>query len=385
MTKPGMLAQAEAGQASFFLQMGGQGSPWFRELKKFYDSGELREFFDVAIAALEEEKPDSLSPVALPQGLNVRKWLTDESSVPTDAYLSTASVSLTMIQMTQLAYFESLLRHGWPVLDLLKYSKGATGHSQGLISMTFAAMGQTGPAYYERLGKYMKYILHLAVRAQECYPHVEASHEDSAVAAELGLKDPSPMVAVLGTNHESIERLVAQTNASLNPHDKIYMSLFNSPTNRILSSHTASLLTFYRHHREWLASEQVKFIFLRTTCPFHSPLMNGAVEAFERDRKTVGFDYPASDLKIPVYSFADGKDYRHVNDLCGTMTRDLLVSTVYWEKALTPLRELRPTHVIDFGPGKTSQRLTQDTLTGFGMDIPVAALANAKDMKAFTE
>lgn len=385
MSKPAMLARAEAGEVSFFLQMGGQGSPWFRELKKFYDSGDLKEFFEAALSALEEEKPAQVSGIALPQGLDVRRWLTDESAVPSDNYLSAASVSLTMIQMTQLAYFESLLKHGWPIEKLLAHSLGSTGHSQGLISMTFAAMGLRGADFYEGLRSYMKYILYLAIRAQECYPELDPSADDQALADSLQLKDPAPMVAVLGGNHARISEMVEATNAGLDSDRKIYMSLYNSPTNRILSSHRSSLLAFYKQHRDALTADQIKYIFLRTTCPFHSPLMEPAVQPFEADRKKIGFNYQASDLKIPVYSFADGKDYRQLTDMCATMTRDLLVSTLYWEKAVSPIQTLKPAHIIDFGPGKTSQRLTQDTLAGFGLDVPVSALANAKDMKAFIE
>ncbi len=385
MAKPAILTKAEAGEATFFLQMGGQGSPWYKELKKFYDSGELKEFFDVTLKAIEEEAPKVTGSVGLPHGIDARKWLEDESSIPSDAYLATAAVSLTMIQLTQLAYFEAVLKAGWTMDDLIKHTKGSTGHSQGLISMTFCALGKSGKDYYDALALYMKYILYLGVRAQEAYPEIEPTADDLALATELGLKDPAPMVAVLGVTHERIAELVQATNANLPADKKIYMSLYNSPVNRILSSHRSSLLNFYKQHKATLEAEQVKFVFLRTTCPFHSPLMEGAVAPFEEDRKRIGFDFKASELKIPVYSFADGKDYRDLADLCKTMTYDLLVSTLYWEKALTPLKTLKPTHIVDFGPGKTSQRLTSDTLTGFSLDIPILGMANAKEIKSFTE
>lgn len=385
MAKPAILTKAESGQASFFLQMGGQGSPWYKELKKFYDSGELKEFFDVTLGAIEEEAAKVTGTVGLPHGIDARKWLEDESSIPSESYLSTAAVSLTMIQLTQLAYFESVLKRGWSIEDLIKHTRGSTGHSQGLISMTFCALGKTGKEYYDALALYMKYILYLGVRAQEAYPELEPTAEDQALAAELGLKDPAPMVAVLGVNHERIAQLVEETNAGLPAEKKIFMSLYNSPVNRILSSHRSSLLAFYKQHKAVLEAEQVKFVFLRTTCPFHSPLMEGAVAPFEEDRKRIGFNFQASDLKMPVYSFADGKDYRDLADLGKTMTYDLLVSTLYWEKALAPIKELSPTHVVDFGPGKTSQRLTADTLSGFGLDVAILGMANGKDLKAFTE
>jgi len=385
MSKPAMLQQAESNQASLFLQMGGQGSPWYKELKKIYDSATLSKFFDVTLSALETEAPKVKGSIGLPHGIDARKWLDDESSIPSESYLSTAAVSLTMIQLTQLAYFEQVLQSGWSITDLLKHTKGATGHSQGLISMTFSALGKTGNDYYDALALYMKYILHLGVRAQEAHPDIEPTADDLALANEVGLKDPAPMVAVLGADHNRIAQLVDATNANLPNDKKIYISLYNSPVNRILSSFRSSLLTFYKEHKATLDAEQIKFVFLRTSCPFHSPLMEGAVAPFESDRKQLGFEFKASELQIPVYSFADGNDYRNLSDLCATMTRDLLVSTLHWQKALDPVKKLQPTHIVDFGPGKTSQRLTQDTLKEFGVEIPILGMANGKEFKQFTD
>lgn len=385
MSKPAFLTQAESGQTTLFLQMGGQGAPWYKELKKLYDSGEIKEFFDVTLGAIEQEAGKVSGSVSLPHGIDARKWLDDESTIPSEAYLSSAAVSLTMIQLTQLAYFEATLKQGWSIDNLLKYSKGSTGHSQGLISMTFAALGLSGKAYYDALALYTKYILYLGYQAQKAHPELEPTAADTALATELGLKDPAPMVAVLGANHDRIRQLVDTTNATLPTDKKIFMSLFNSPVNRILSSYRSSLLAFYKDHKEVLAAEEIKFVFLRTTCPFHSPLMEGAVVPFEEDRKRIGFNFKASDMKIPVYSFATGNDYRDLAELGQTMTYDLLVSTLDWQKPLTPIKTLQPTHIIDFGPGKTSQRLTADTLKGFGLDIPILGMANAKEMKAFTE
>jgi len=86
------------------------------------------------------------------------------------------------------------------------------------------------------------------------------------------------------------------------------------------------------------------------------------------------------DLKIPVYTFANGEDYRKMFGLMPIMSRDLLVSTLHWDMAVKPAINTVD-YIIDFGPGKTSQRLTQETITSLGGNINVLCLANPKDVK----
>ena len=82
--------------------------------------------------------------------------------------------------------------------------------------------------------------------------------------------------------------------------------------------------------------------------------MEGVREPFEKDIARLKFSYPGSALKVPVYSFFDA---RNMQDDAGI------------------------THVLDMGPGKTSQRLTQDTLKGMGSETPVLAAGVPKDLK----
>jgi malonyl CoA-acyl carrier protein transacylase len=361
-----------------FFQMGGQGSPWYKELKKLYESNELKDFFLHCFDAINELKSLTDNAIATPFGLHPEKWLKNESSIPSDDYLSTAGVSLVMIQMTQLAYYEQF-RLKYPFGKIQSIIGGATGHSQGLISATLLALGLEGEEYYKALRLYMKYITYLGVRAQEVFPFLNPTEEELKLAEELGLKDPAPMVAVLGSEHKVIEELVQKFNEK-NIASTIYIGLYNTPSNRILSSHRKSLLLFYKENKSFFEENKIKYIFLRTTCPFHSPYMENSVSKVLEDMKNENFIYDMKDLKIPVYTFANGKDYRTMEGLMPIMTRDLLVSTLHWDLALKPVIG-NIDSIIDFGPGKTSQRLSEETLTSFNGNIPVLCLANPKDIK----
>lgn len=361
-----------------FFQMGGQGSLWYSELKKLYDSGTLNDFFHHAIDAVNELKSLTQNAVATPYGLDPEKWLKDESSIPSEDYLSTAGVSLVMIQMTQLAYYEQF-RLKYPFSTVKSILASATGHSQGLISATLLALGLEGEDYYKALRLYMKYITYLALRAQEVFPYLNPTDEELKLAQELGLKDPAPMVAVLGSEHKIIEELVHKFNEK-NIAPKIYVGLYNTPTNRVLSSYRKSLLLFYKENKSFFEENKIKFIFLKTTCPFHSPYMEESVPKILEDMKKENFSYDMKDLKIPVYTFANGEDYRKMFGLMPIMSRDLLVSTLHWDMAVKPAINTVD-YIIDFGPGKTSQRLTQETITSLGGNINVLCLANPKDVK----
>ncbi len=360
--------------------MGGQGSPWYRELKKIYDSNEIKEFFSVCFDVFQELHPLTKDAIATPKGIYPEQWLKDENKLPSDDYLSTAGVSLIMIQMTQLAYYE-LFRKKYPYSQIQNIIAGATGHSQGLISSTLLGFGLEKEEYFQALRFYMKYVTYLALRSQEVFPYIEASKEELQLAEELNLKDPSPMVAVLGSEHSIISNLVEEFNSTYKEEKPIYIGLYNTPTNRVLSSYRKSLLLFYKIHQKFLEENKIKYIFLKTTCPFHSPYMEPCVEILLDDVKKENFVYNTKDLKFPIYTFSSGKDYREYKDLLPIMTRDLYVNTLYWDLALKPISMLKVDYIIDFGPGKTSQRLTEENLPHLQYSVPILCMANPKDAK----
>lgn len=380
-----LLNDAKAGNAKLYLQFGGQGAPWYKELVKYYQEGNMKTFFDAAIAAIDEERPVVEGTIGLPHGINIRSWLDDESTIPSEEYLSCAAVSIPMIEMTQLAHYEKLIQSGISRAELVTAAAGTSGHSQGLIPATLSAMGIEGEDYYAEMKKYIKYLLYLGVRCQEVYTEFEASPEEKSEAEELGSANPSPMVAVLGEEHEFIEGLVKETNANLPAEKQIYISLYNTPNNRILSSFRSSLIAFHRQHKAVLDEKKIKFVYLRTTCPFHSPLLEAIKAPIEEDIQRIGFSYTGSELKVPVYSFYDGKNLQDESEIAIKLYQDMALNTLYWKKSMVPVvNDNSITHILDFGPGKTSQRLSQETLQAENCSTPVLAVAFPKDLKAIT-
>lgn len=369
------------------MQFGGQGAPWYKELKKYYDSGEMKPFFEAALSALEEESSIVSGTAGLPHGLEPRKWLDDESTIPSEEYLGCAAVSIPMIQMTQLAHLEALTQAGYDRTSLVQASVGGTGHSQGLIPSTLVSLGLEGDDYLEAVKKYTKYVLYIGVRSQEIFPFFDPTPEEAKKAEELGAANPAPMVAVLGEEHSYIEDLVARENEKLEGDKKIYISLYNSPNNRILSSFRSSLIQFHEANKDAFEEKKIKFVYLRTTCPFHSPLMEAMLPLFEKDLERIQFNYQGSELKFPIYSFYDQRNYQSEPDMPRALARDMVLQTLYWDKPMKAAAESNPavSHIVDFGPGKTSQRLSMDSLKGIGKELPVLAVAFAKDFKTLTD
>lgn len=374
---------AQQGKARFFVQFGGQGAPWFKELSKYYADPRMKRFFDVALAAIDEERPRVDGAVGLPQGIDARSWLNDESKVPDEEYLGCAAVSIPMIQVTQLAHLEAIVLNGFDRKSMLEYTIAASGHSQGLIPASLVALGLDGDAYYAAMAKYVKYLLYLGVSAQKAHPHFAPTQEEIAQSTELGSGAPAPMVAILGENHAVIESAVKELNGALPADKQLHVSLYNSPQNRIVSSFRSSLIELNKKLKPLIDEKKLKFVYLRTTCPFHCPLMNQVGEFFEPEIKRIGFDYSGAQLQRPVYSFYDSSDLRDQGaNLPIRMYIDMAIHPLYWEKSMRPAAENNAvTHILDFGPGKTSQRLSGDALASLPRQLPVLAAAVPKESK----
>ncbi len=360
--------QAQSHQAHFYYQFGGQGVAWFKEVQRYYNDSRFQKFFSTVFEALDEERHRVEGSVGLPEGINLKKWLEckdeNKAELPSDAYLSCASVSMPLIQITQFAHLENLLQSGVSMPEILSFGVGATGHSQGIIGATFLALGLEGEAYYKAMKKFIKLQLYLGVSAQKVYTELYPNQKDKEDSTALGANEPSPMVAVLGSEHKKIEMLVEECNALLPQDKKIYVSLYNTPVNRILSAHRSSLIFFHKKCQNLIQEKEIKYVYLSTSAPFHCKLMEPIRPIFENELKHIDFTYTGKDLKFPVYSFYDQVNYQSIDTALGMrMCEDLMIHPLYWSKAMEKiLNDKRVTHIVDFGPGKTSQRLSSDTL-----------------------
>ncbi|UOG48606.1 ACP S-malonyltransferase [Leptospira noguchii] len=375
------LNQVKASGGKLFLQFGGQGSPFLKEISKLYESEpSLKEFFDVSFKAIAEEVP-KLDKKIIYSGYDFESWVKNQDSAPDENYLCSAPVSIVGIFLAQMGNYVAFTNKGFPVSELISNSIGATGHSQGVISSALIALGKEGSDFYSAFSKFLKFVLYIGYRAQELVGTYNPSETLLKANEEVGDKQPAPMVAVIGYSQKELEDRVKQTNNSLglNGSKAIYVSLYNTPDSNIVSGSPESLLEFRKQFKSEMDEKKVKFVYLRTTAPFHSPHMEDTNKTIPSDMERIGFNFKGSDLKIPVYSIFDGRNMQSDSELGIPLFREMLIKTLYWDKAVKPFITATNVTGIDFGPSVVSQKLTQANMGT--SENKIYAVSSPKDIK----
>ena len=374
-----LIEQARDGRAGFFLVFGGQGAGWFEELRGYYADASLRPLLDLCLQAMREELACVEGSVALPHGFEVDAWLTDPTTLPSPEYLAYVGVSVPLIFMTQLAAVRKLGEHGLHMTELLRHTRGASGQSQGLFAACLHALGGGATPYAEAVRQFAKFVFYLGVRSQEAYPFIQPTPDEVERAAAVSTwrnNQPTPMVAVVDAPRDDLERRVRQFNSKLPSDRHIHLSLRFSPTRVVLSGHRRSLIEFNAQHHSYLVENAIKYVYVRTTCPFHSRLMEPIRPLVEADFARIGFSVTGSDLQVPVYSGYDGRNLQDDEEASIGLYLDALIHPLDWRLALRPIAEdASITHVIDFGPGTESRHLSQHALTHLGVRKPIVSAA----------
>ena len=388
-----LLHDAKANNKKIFLQFGGQGAPYLKEITKLYkEEPLLKEYFETVFSLLSEfESSFPKSDSRYTFGYDLKSWMESPESAPSEDYLIRGSVSVPMIFLTQLGHYHLMNLKGYSTSLLLSLTSGITGHSQGILAATFASLGFEGKEFYSQLKDYFRFVFYLAFHAQGAFLEFEIP----AVVAEgntaNGDKNPAPMVAVIGYNKEELEDRVNRANKDLGltGTEMVHVSLYNTPDSMIVSGHPASLLKFRSKFKAEMDESKKKFVYLRTTAPFHCPAMENSWPGFLKDFNDGKFlfNYKASDLKVPVYSIFDGEDIRKKTvPLIEVLYKDIVIRPLYWDKAVGSLfTDISIGYCLDFGPSVVSSKLTGGQLTPRGITLPVLCLANPKDLKQIYE
>ncbi len=395
---------------SYFIQFGGQGGAWYPELSRFYRDHVLNEqssadpFLKKVISAgldsLQKELKKNKDSVALlPYEADLHKWLSSDDAVPDEEYLERAPVSMPLIQLAQICNLIHLgsVNPRLSLSHLYDASLAATGHSQGLITAYLFALKLSEEKFIQAVADFTLFQFYMGLRSQEFYPFPSASAEEKKAADEINTgSTPSPMAAVLGPSEEQIAALAEKFNSGRSDLSrKVFISLYNTPANHILSGSRTALTQFFSENRDFLTAEGNNFVFLKATCPFHSPYLHNAVQLFEEDLKTLPFSYPADSVRLPVYSFSDGKNLQLSANPALQLTNDMLRNVLYWNKPYKSFIESesfgsKSITVLDFGPGRVSQRLTMDVFSDLRTagEIPfgeVYSAAYVRDLRKLAE
>lgn len=191
------------------------------------------------------------------------------------------------------------------------------------------------------LGEYSALTEAGVINLEDVFPLVKARGEIMEnVSKNLNRGDGAPgMAAVIGLSFEKITEVIEQAKL-----DGLYIANYNSPTQIVLSG-TAEGLEKGEHLCKEAGAK--RYIRLKVSAPFHSPLLEPAKEEFAGVLKQVGFNDPVK----PVYSnvtagrITGGEEAR---ELCIRQ----IVSTVRWVDEEKQLLDDGYKRCLEVGPGK---------------------------------
>ncbi|KAI0787467.1 fatty acid synthase [Fomes fomentarius] len=387
-----LLSAATRGDASIYALFGGQGTNevYFDELQTLYDIYKpyVSSFLttisrDVLVPLVEESGEDTFYA----HGLDVISWLSGASSRPPVSYLASIPISFPLIALTQLTQYLIVCRvSNLTPGELRSRLRGATGHSQGLVSALAIAASTTFESFYQNVSKSLKWSFYSGLRGQQAFPVLALEPSIVQDSLDGGEGTPTPMLSVTGLSLKDLEAHIVKTNKHLPDNSKIGVSLHNGPKAFVVTGPPRALYGLVTHLRKVRAPSgldqsktpfsQRKPVFsvrfLVVGVPYHSKYLEDVADEVSDDLENQEL-WTKEDLGIAVYHTENGSDLRSVDgSLTRALSEQIFILPIHWSLA-TKFPDTA-THAIDFGPGGLSGigPLTARNLEGRGVRVVVA-------------
>lgn len=203
---------------------------------------------------------------------------------------------------------------------MLSRFKGATGHSQGIVSAVAVATSTTWESLDENILKAVTLLFYIGLRGQEGFPLLAIEPEIIADSVANNEGVPSPMLGVNGLSRKALEGHIAKVNAFLPANAQIAITLFNAATMFIVTGPPKSLYGLSTALRKVMApagqdqtrtpfsKRKVVFNarFLPINVPFHSDYLTGVTDRILGDINEAELWSP-KDLGIAIYNTENGE------------------------------------------------------------------------------
>lgn len=383
---PELLQLARKGKAKFFIQFGGQGTSYLRQLKDLYNKWpEMQDYFQASFTAINKimARPDiqETKHIFFPYGFDLEKWIRGED-VPPLEYLTSAPISFPCNQITQLAYYHLLDIKCLHMQEVLEHTKAATGHSQGLQAAVAIALGKYKYDFLEILSNFVQWFGVAGFYLQRSYGIIKIEDDVANRSYALDHQKPTPMCVVAGMTFDELNELVEHFNDSHNG-SPLTISLHNGPQIFVLSGHGVDIFLFREEYYAYWNEKKWSWNYLDVSAPFHrDDFVAFALPLIMRDRVSELFNYQGKDLTLPVISFYDGKNLQEAGSLNPILTTTMAIKPLYWDKAVhTLLEDEEITHVLDFGPGKISSMLTKNLMGERLKNLQIIAITGSTAVK----
>ncbi|KAK4705985.1 hypothetical protein P7C70_g226, partial [Phenoliferia sp. Uapishka_3] len=383
-----LLSEAAAGTAELYAVFGGQGmnEVYFEELESLYNlySPLLESFLSLASAHLSSLAAAEQSTQLYGNSLDALSWLKDSSTRPSVPYLASCAVSLPLIGLTQLAQYVVYGKGAnLGPRELGASFKGATGHSQGVVSACViakeypAASSSSGDAwepFYEHALHGLTVLFQIGLQGSLAFPPLALNPALTASSVENGEGVPSPMLAVTGLELEKLEKKISEVNGhlkNLGSSETLSVSLHNGSKAFVVTGNPKDLVGLadgLRKGRAPAGKDQSKIPhskrlpvfsmrFLPIGVPYHSHLLASApAAAISAVSATDSAFWDPASLTFAVFNTEDGTDLRTLtspSDLLASLFTQIFTSPIYWSTKATAF-PTSASHAIDFGTGGAS-------------------------------
>lgn len=254
------------------------------------------------------------------QGLDLISWL--NGTRPTVDYLASIPLSLPLIGVTQLIQYVVSCR----VTDLTpgemrSLFKGATGHSQGVVSAVAVASSDSWESLNANIAKATKLLFYIGLRGQEAFPVLSVEPHIVSDAVENNEGVPTPMLAVNGLGLKALQGHITKTNAHLPSNSQIGVSLYNASTMHVVTGPPKALYGLATALRKVMAPAGLdqsrtpfskrkavfNMRFLPVNVPYHSPYLTGATQKLLEQDLSGEEVFTPSDPSMAIYNTENGK------------------------------------------------------------------------------
>jgi fatty acid synthase subunit alpha len=204
--------------------------------------------------------------------------------------------------------------------EIRQLMKGATGHSQGIVSAVCIAASNCLDSFATNVQKSLTWLFYSGLRGQEAFLILSIDPQLVKDSVEGGEGVPTPMLGVTGLALEVLEKHIAGMNEHLASNSKMNISPFNGPRAFVVIGPARSLYGLVTSLRKICAPtgldqskipfSQRKAVFsvrfLMVGVPYHSTYLEGVTEKVTKIDLEGQELWTPEDLKIPVYHIEDG-------------------------------------------------------------------------------
>jgi [acyl-carrier-protein] S-malonyltransferase len=219
------------------------------------------------------------------------------------------------------------------------------------------------------LGEYSALYEAGVIRLEDLFPIVKARGElmekaSRSLDAAAGGSGQAGMAAVLGMEYSAaLEVLEAQAS------EEVYLANHSSPKQIVLAGTGSGLAAMEERFK---AAGARRYVILKVSAPFHSPLLKEAAAGLEEFLASINF----SDPRKAVYSNVTGKRYTSGQEAKENCVRQV-VSMVRWVDEEESLVADGYTRFLEVGPGSVLSGLWK----AFNRELPCLAAGKLEDIE----